>query len=76
MAGYLKSRRCDRMNRRVHDALTAHDHENSFHVWDSDGKHHGQFRTVSEARGCVEFDNLCLYAITKGDWALIEGRFS
>lgn len=72
MAGYLKSKRCDRMNRRVHEAMVEHDRQHSFHVYDNGGNHHGAYRTLDEARGCVAFDRLASYSIIYGDWNLVE----
>jgi hypothetical protein len=72
LASYLRSVRTDRMNRRVHEALAAVDHQNSFHVYNDAGVHHGTYRSLDEARGCVSFDGMRRYSIVKGDWNLIE----
>jgi hypothetical protein len=70
VAAYLKSTRPDRMNRRVADALAAHDFEREFHVYDAEGVHHGSFATRDEARGCVAFDGIQDALIVRGAWGL------
>lgn len=37
-----------------------------FEVFDADGDSHGEFRTLDEARGCVEFDRLDTFRIMQG----------
>lgn len=72
MSGYLKSKRTDRMNRRVHDGLAEIDRQTSYHVYDGENGYHGAFPSLSEARGCVEFDELTAYHIQFGDWHVVE----
>ena len=72
MAGYLKSKRTDRMNRRVHNAMAELDRRERFHVYDADGDCHGDYASLAEARGCVSFDGLTEFQIIRGDWQLVE----
>jgi hypothetical protein len=72
MAGYLRSKRCERMSRRVSKGLADLDRRDSYHVYDGEGVERGSYPSLSEARGCVEFDGLAAYSIVKGDWDLIE----
>lgn len=71
MAGYLKSKRPDGMNRRIAAALAAHDFERQFHVYDADGSHCGSFASHDEARGCVAFDNIADPLIVRGSWGAL-----
>ncbi len=72
MSGYLRSHRCERMNRQVRQDLADYDRQHSFHVYDGADKERGSYPTLSEARGCVVFDGLAAYSIIYGDWSLVE----
>ena len=60
------------MNRRVYQELRDLDRKTSFHVYDGADGYHGDFESLSEARGCVEFDGLTSYRIQHGDWKVVE----